>query len=304
LAVLPLAYASNNFGSSWTLISGSAPPLLAPPADMNINSATQPPGLISVTGLTSISCNATANKCTTVGAYVTINSDNIPLSYTTSDGGASWTTNSSLPKPPDALLTQGLIRIALYGISCDQSTGMRCVAVGTYQKHDSSLDYYIPLSYTSTDGGLSWTPNASGLSLPGDADTSGATSQRNQLNSVSCNSSGLFCVAAGYYTVINSGETNSLIYTSSDGGVTWTLNSSARPLPVGTLTGNYLQTVTCDPSGIICSAVGYYTTSQDTLPLSYVSNNAGISWNLSTNPLPLPTDALLSTIGAALYGVS
>ncbi len=63
------------------------------------------------------------------------------LSYTSTDGGVTWTSSTTLFSDDGVL----------YAVACD-STGKTCTTVGTVY----SGSHPGALSYTSTDGGESW----------------------------------------------------------------------------------------------------------------------------------------------------
>ena len=107
----------------------------------------------------------------------------------------------------------------------------------------------------------------------------------------------------GYY-INNVGDFSPLGYTSTNQGVSWNLSANPLPLPGDVATSDQrtaLFAITCDSAGLQCSAVGgYKNRSTDEAPLSYTSINGGGVWNLSTNPLPLPSDVATITTMVAL----
>jgi hypothetical protein len=250
---LPLAYNSINGGLSWSA------PVLPPRRGVNTSN-----------DLRSVSCSASGLLCTAVGR--TINAGSKPLSYYSTDGGASWLAPVALPSPVGTT-------ILLNGVSCS-SSGLLCVAVGRTTNVISAL-----LSYTSTDGGQSWWP---GVQIPGIGNAF------NILTSVSCSSSGLNCSAVGYAIDDNSGAYLAISYTTNNAGITWT---GPVFLPTNGTTDNLLNNVICSDSGLLCTAVGAANVNTTLDNLSYTSTDGGNTWS---NPV-LPQEPNGST--GLLYGV-
>lgn len=243
---LPLAYTSSNEGINWTLSPAFSLP------------SGQPQG-----SLASIIC--INNNCTVVGeSFDNSFNNNLPLAYTSNDGGGHWILSAVLPLPTGQ--TQG----QLFGVTC---IGSICTGVGV--SYNDSFTNNLPLAYISNDGGVNWTLS-SALPLP-----TGQT--QGILNSVICPTN--HCVAVG--ESFGNSFTNNLplAYTSNDGGVNWTL-SSVFSLPSGQTQGQLLG-VTC--IGSFCIAAGESSdNSGNSFPVAYASNDGGVNWTLlSTFPMPI-----------------
>lgn len=268
----PLIYVSKDSGAHWKLSTK-----LALPADASEHLQT---------ALLGVACTTTKH-CSTVGYYSNTNGATVPLTYTSNNGGKRWKLGTTLPLPTDAITQANKQRNILYGIACDIK-GESCTAIGSYTNSNNSI---VPLSYTSADGGQSWTLNSNAFPLPADAPKN---NQMSELRSISCNNTGI-CTAVGYYYNNKTGV-SPLSYLSSNGGITWEL-SSTLPLPSDVISQvfrqkTYLNSVFCSETGLNCSAVGYYTNQNGTVsPLSYTSDNGGYSWVVSASPLPLPGNA-------------
>ncbi len=241
---LPLAYTSSDNGQDWTL----SPAFILPSG--------QTQGQL-------LDFNCGGNTCTSVGSTFGINE--LPVAYTSSDGGINWSLSSSF------LLPGGQTSGSLSGIACVNNL---CATVGS---SISSLNLSSPLTYTSNNGGSNW-GSPSSPSLPG-SQTEGI------LTSVAC--TGSICTAVGNSFQSPNINFLPLVYTSNNSGNSWTL-SPALPLnlpqPQGTLNG-----VTC--IGSMCTAVGtsFQAGGGNQLPLAYTSNDSGNSWTLSASlPLNLP----------------
>jgi photosystem II stability/assembly factor-like uncharacterized protein len=144
------------------------------------------------------------------------------------DGGSTWSWLNTTDGNP------------LYGLSCPSTTV--CYAT----------DIYAHVMKT-TDGGASWvwqtTPvTTPGTSVPG----SGGPNPFAGLMAISC-SSETTCVASGLY-VVPSGQTipstDPPIVTTTDGGTTWTRQTSNAGA------GNYLHSISCLLGTTTCTAVG------------------------------------------------
>ncbi len=274
-----LSYISQNGGEQWEL---SEP--LPLPSDVITPSSRQNNLLYG------ISCDPTGELCSAIGSYKNINTSTVPLSYTSTNQGRSWTLSQvPLPVPTDAP-SQNQQKSVLQAISCN--SGGHCAAVGYYYNTSTGI---APLSYISNDGGVTWQLSLM-LPLPADVITP-SRRQKTYLNGVFCGRTGLSCSAVGYYTN-SAGTVAPLSYTSVDGGYSWTVSSSTLPLPSDAATGSLsnagLFSVICDAAKGLCNAVGYYTKMGATtgyFPLSYTSTDGGITWAVNPNGLNLPVDA-------------
>lgn len=165
----------------------------------------------------------------------------------------------------------------------------RIVAVGSYS-HGAVTS---PLSYFSIDGGQSWT-----LSTITGQGTTGVEALRD----VACDSSGINCVAVGYYSATGSPTTSAVAtsYISTNGGQTWTASPTQPPVaPTASVT--LLVGVSCDNTFLNCAATGsYFNSSQH--PLNYISTNGGQSWSISLPPAVVPAAANALNIGISCYG--
>lgn len=198
---LPLIYTSSNGGNNWTL-----------------SQALSIPGGQTEGELLSIIC-VNSTSCTTVGeSFASGFTNQLPLAYTSSDGGRHWTLSSAFSLPIGQ--TEGLLN----SVTCIDNA---CTAVG--ESFQSGFNNVLPLAYTSSDGGSHWTLS-SALTIP---------SGQNEgiLTSVSC--LGRACIAVGESFQTGFNNDLPLVYTSSDGGSNWTL-SSTLPLPSGQNQGELL----------------------------------------------------------------
>ncbi len=179
---VPLSYTSTNSGVAWAL------------------STTQPPVNSSGGGsLYGVVCSSDGAICTAVG----FDNNDAPLSYTSTNGGIDWALSTT--QPPDNGSGTG----HLFGVACS-SDGAICTAVGFDLTN-------TPLSYTSTNSGVTW---ALSTTQPPDNGTGGGF-----LNDVVCSSDGTTCVAVG-----SDNNSAPLSYTSTNGGIAWALSTTQPPV--------------------------------------------------------------------------
>ena len=230
-----------------------------------------------------VTCQS-ALHCIAVGTGNTLGSSPDDI-ITTTDGGASWTPQSSLSPPYQTFAD----------VACGPST--TCIAVG-----------YNGLYAISSDDGVTWTTksfpgafDANDISCPTDLDcyeagstfsgggeaaasTDGGNTWTVQvlpanwggLSSISC-SSGSTCVATA--SALGSGVPRAAIDTTSNGGLTWI----ALPVPSGV---SSLSGVSC-PTSTACTAVG---TDVEQRMAAIASTDGGSTW--ASEALPTTMDTL------------
>ena len=139
------------------------------------------------------------------------------------DGGATWSFLTSVDGNP------------IYGLACPSTN--TCYAT----------DIYAHIMKTS-DGGSSWTMQRTPVTTPGLAvPGSGGPNPFSGLFGISCTDEST-CVAVGGFPA--TGSTDPPIVTTTDGGTTWTRQTSNSG------TNNYLHAVACLPGTTTCYAVG------------------------------------------------
>ncbi|CDZ78905.1 hypothetical protein BN59_03220 [Legionella massiliensis] len=258
-----LVATSQDGGLTW-----SEPTLLASPKEEVT------PLLNDTPNSASISCDEFGQQCIVASSAV-IEGVPTPLVYTTHDGGLSWSAPKLLPLPKDVNKTQIYANNSLVtSISCDQ-TGTVCTIAGGLAGDNEA----IPLIYSTTNAGDSW--KFSSLKQPSyQAPSSGY--HGTVLLGVSCNFSGLNCVAVGHSVVSTSFfsdyySSHPVSYSTQDGGAHW-----SNPYVLDTKeTNNQVSTlvdIACDSSGIQCTAIGYFNYSSQSLPFSITTRNNGASW--------------------------
>lgn len=243
---IPLIYNSHNHGLTWNYIQ----PVL--PSD-------------ALTGvLLGVACDSEVTQCMAIG-YANAGNAIIPISYYSRDGGISWSTPTLLPIPSAATAS------TLAQVNCDAHTGLHCIAVGSARLSGNEA----PISYKSTDGGVSWS-NATLLTSPD-------SSISNGLTVLHCDSLAQNCIAIGY--VLNNGIVHPLSYVSADGGMSWSDSEQLSPPDEEANSLTILFQLRCDSLMLNCLTVGNYINTTSVIPLSYKSTMEGTSWD---PPLRLP----------------
>ncbi|ADB49854.1 hypothetical protein [Conexibacter woesei] len=162
--------------------------------------------------------------CTAVGVYNVRGGPQLPYAVTDSDSGA-WDLRS-VPTPGGA-------SAGLNDTFCFLS--LACLAVGYY------VDAGVLRTFASAWNGSTWSTRTP-LNAPG--------STNNSLTGVSCPTSSLDCIAAGYASV--SGVTQPLMQRWT--GFSWTLHTT--PLPAGASSGHLLGVSCTVTNPITCMGVG------------------------------------------------
>lgn len=280
--IVGLSYTSSNGGAAWTL-SSSLPPS---PASLN---PFKKGGGGNTYRINSVSCSSNGLQCIAAGTQNFSEPDGgNPLLYKTTDGGSSWT-GPTLPTIPT--YSTNPLRAGdagqLYGVACS-SDGQQCTAVG--KKQDSSLSTIVPLAYFTRNGGGLWT---GALPTPPPSFAASSPYSPSYLSAVACSANGLKCIAVGYANApvppIKGGSTidTPLVYTSTDGGESWSTHTYLTQ-PTDS-TGTKLVGITCDSDGTICTAVARTSTQLvDKLSVSYTTTNGGTTWG---GPVELSTPA-------------
>lgn len=257
-------------------------------SNFNLSSALVLPSGQTFGKLLNVTC--AEKTCISVGSSFTAAprgyNNFLPLVYTSADDGKNWNLSHPLTVPTGR-------QAELAGTSCANNG---CTAVGySYVTQDEGL---FPLAYTSTDKGMNWTVSKP-IPLP--------IGQGNgSLSSVACVDNK--CTAVGKSIGFN---ILPVAYVSNNGGKDWLL-ASPLPRPVGPNLAQ-LNSVTCLSRNCVAVGNSYYDAGGN-FPLSYVSNDGGCNWDL-TSPFSLPPgrsegkledvsciDNLCITVGSSFNG--
>ncbi|MHB1947063.1 MAG: WD40/YVTN/BNR-like repeat-containing protein [Gammaproteobacteria bacterium] len=208
-----------------------------------------------------VSCTGqNGDFCAAVGTYSSVPEHSLPASiiYTSTNGGNNW--KAYIPeKRPAASLS------ALKSVSCTGEKGQYCTAVGTSVSQEGRRDVITFISYTTRDGGVSWSSSIIGKHQ-----------SVADIEAINCSGDkGQHCVVLGSSGQNNMPVNKPIIYTSFDGGISW---KSFIPEEYGVL-----NSVSCNgDNGINCIAVGKINRSPTDIfyvgPAIYRSTNGGVDW--------------------------
>lgn len=250
-----------------------------------------------------IRCDTSAQNCVIAGA-ISIGKQSQLVTYTSHNGGQTWTAPNvmSYPDSKHQILTEDYPFLRL---KCSANINW-CVLIS-----NTIIDNQpIPALFTTQDGGDSW--SAATLNIPLNADTNSKTGVR--VLDLGCDQSGLFCTALTAIVSLKSQSDEesappvSAIYSTHDGGVTW---SDAKPLVItqnsnptsSASTQDLLHIISCDrSSGLRCIALGLHITNDENQIISshaYLTKNGGLSWQ-DTTEIPA-SDATHMNIFTALH---
>ena len=227
-------------------------------------------------------CSSNSQLCQAVGYNLA--SRNIPIIYSATNSnwdGLVWQVPPE-PSGPASLFTR------VNNVSCAAS-GENCAAVGWHA--DNVTGWNMPYSLYTTNAGVTWSLGQQPM-IPSGYGT-GVTF------GLSCSTQGTKCVTVGFLTIDtnNSAPRLPVSYSSNDGGLTW--NNAVLPaLPSGVgATAGQLVAVSCSTNGLICTAVGQYTSASGTYHLTYRTTNGGDSWSAASIPVAL-TDSNANTLSS------
>jgi len=218
--------------------------------------------------LLAVSCPS-PTFCVALGANGIGDIGNSSVLYVTTDGGATWT-SESLPGGIDSLS----------GLSCTSTS--TCFASGNAEVTLNGVTEATPAVVETTDGGMTWQLISSGITSPG------------TLSRITCTST-TDCMAVGYIAAGITGTSVNLVaisLTTTNGGLTWTENQIAGSfISNNTATSPFLLTVTCT-TGLDCIAGGASISISIGSPgtvatigqVIYVTTDGGATWQVASLP--------------------
>ncbi len=280
-----LTYASHDAGFTW-----SAPSLIP------IANQSEEQTLTDDYPFLRLKCNPTVTQCVLTTNTV-LHNQHTPVIFSTQNGGETWANGVLLNQSSNT--PNG---IDILDLGCDQS-GLICTALATAADSDdaTSNEMTIPSSmiYSTHDGGLTWSDVKPMMMITG-ANQDAIPSQHDRLSLLTCDQSGLSCLALGRKSFIeHTGNTQTLIadthaYLTKNGGLTW--------LDMTAITSddknydNIFTSVHCNTNQRICAAVGVAVTVADeddnaqSHPIIYTTTDGGKTWQ--KKPLTPPTGVM------------
>lgn len=162
--------------------------------------------------------------------------------------------------------------VDISGIHCS-SNGNCVLSANLSNSSNLNTSLYPEYSgiYYSNDGGYSW--SASQITTLAFQD-----SYTSNVSDVSCDKTGVHCVASGWYSTSSSNApAKGLVYISNDGGVTWP-TTIVFPNPSPDSNVNRLNAVRCSQTNSICYVTGHggNENAGAEFPISYISYQTSI----------------------------
>ena len=238
---VPAIFTTQNGGETWSSSQLNMP--------LNSDDSTQK-GI----QLLDLGCDQTGVFCTALANTTFSNEKNMEnnflpesLIYSTHDSGLTWSDAKSLVLTPNAYSDseQNSNRDVLRILSCDRSTGLRCIALGARAVIDEHQNISTTThAYLTKNGGLSWQDTT-------EISASDAT-HTNVFTALNCDVNNRFCSAVGMSVDEDGDKDFPIIYTSIDGGLTW--QKKAFTPPNGAL--SLMLDVFCSDDAAFCHAVG------------------------------------------------
>lgn len=235
---IPAIFTTQNGGESWS--------------SAMLNTPANATGTNSKEGLQmlDLGCDQSGLFCTALTTNIKdqANAESAPpmsLIYSTHDGGITWSDAKPLmlsqtANPDPIASTQDVLHI----LSCDRSSGLRCIALGVQYSADANPATANTHAYLTKNGGLSWQDTTA---IP----SSDAT-HMNIFTSLHCDVSNRFCAAVGMSVDEDGDKDFPIIYTTIDGGQTWQKKPFTSPNDALSL----MLDVFCSDDAAFCHAVG------------------------------------------------
>lgn len=285
-----LTYTSHDGGCSW-----SKPNLLFFPEQYkDLIVAEDYPSL-------RLKCSADANWCI-LATNTVANNQHIPAFFTTQNTGDTWSP-ATLINAPESKTLNTPPGLEILDLGCDKS-GLFCTAVTqtveTENPDPNVLKAYIPftptsLIYSTHDGGMTWSDAKPFKQTQGDSQEP-VESKYDVPRLLSCDQSGLSCIALGTRYRIESDEHSTTIsgnthaYHTQNGGLNWQHTTELFPsTPQNTI---FFTALDCDISNRFCAAVGFSFDEQDetdiAVPMIYTTIDSGQTWQ--KKPFTPPDD--------------
>ena len=295
-----ITYTSHDGGQNWSL-----PQFYQP----------EEPNLVDDYPVLRLKCNANANSCI-LAINSSFNKQSSPTIFTTKNGGETWDTTTPFIIPPTAPAG-----ITLLDLGCDQS-GLFCTALTSSAESDTSGNNtplpFTPISfiYSTHDGGVTWS-DAKPLMLTQPNTQEVVESKTDVPNLLSCDPSGLSCIALGNHYIVETTENSTTLtsnnthaYITKNGGLRW--QDTTEILSSDPKFTNIFTALHCDISNRFCAAVGF-ATNDDTetdvfTPIIYTTIDSGQTWQKksftpSPDILSLMLDVFCSEDAALCHAV-
>lgn len=222
----------------------------------------------SFSHVTGLACGTWGEHCVILGKDE--EASGASFVYTTADMGQTWSEHM-LPNSKNRMAYD-----EAQDISCSDS-GLICTIVGGMDGYIQGSYAVKPISYVTTDGGLTW-------SEPQVLDQQNTTTSANapsvdEFSHVRCNRSGSACIALRHLEISDGSLLLTVVdaYTTLDSGFTWqkigSLDNSDGKLY------ERIHAFDCSQDLQTCIAVHSPAGVKDSQPYVYFTHDAGIRWN-------------------------
>ena len=222
----------------------------------------------SFSHVTGLACSTWGEQCVILGKDD--KASGASFVYTTTDMGQTWSKSRALPKSNNTTEHD-----EAEDISCSDS-GLTCTIVGTMDGYIDGSYVVKPISYITTDGGLTW-------SEPQIFNEKNTTASANapgvdEFSHIRCNRSGSTCTALRHLEIADGSLLLTVVdaYTTYDSGFTWQKTGSIDNTD-GTLYER-IHAFDCSNDLQTCVAVHSPAGVKDSQPYTYITHDAGISW--------------------------
>ncbi|MGV3740623.1 MAG: hypothetical protein ACO1N3_04985 [Gammaproteobacteria bacterium] len=235
---IPVVFTTQNGGESWSSAILNAP--------TNANGTNLKEGL----QMLDLGCDQSGLFCTALTTnmkdqYSAESTPPLSLIYSTHDGGITWSDAKPLMLNQTANSDPIASEDVLHILSCDRSSGLRCIALGVhYSTDEKKITTANTHAYLTKNGGLSWQDTTA---IP-----STDTTHMNIFTSLHCDVSNRFCAAVGMSVDQDGDKDFPIIYTTIDGGQTWQKKTFTSPNDAL----NLMLDVFCSDDAAFCHAVG------------------------------------------------
>lgn len=228
-----------------------------------------PTGIPTSSGTAFYAATCTGNDDKGICLLGGASSPEVPLLYRSSNGGINW---NQVPAADITLPAAG----AIEGVACtDEGSAATCIAVGV----DATGGNFIPLMFTSPDGGASWSPV--------DFSTFGFSNDSYLITSACANNAGtVVCTAVGFDSIHS--RPILLVFNPAHSP---SVKKIRLPASVS------LTSTACTEQGvgkIVCIAAG--SNSSGSVGYLAVSIDSGVTWH---NWTPQPTNTAELLYGTA-----
>lgn len=296
-------YTSQDGGQTWSL-----------PQTISFGDQGSQASLLDEFPFLRLNCDAHMQSCILATNLIIGNKSN-PILFTSQNGGENWSSGTLLSLPSDA--SHGVI---FSDLACDQS-GLFCTAITQHTAYNGFEEdkLFIPnhsaYVYSTHDGGITWS-DAKPLMLTQENNQSAIPSRHDVPTLLSCDQSGLSCIALGlYYDLQQSDNTttlisnNSHVYLTKNGGLNWT--DSSEILANDPKLSPIFTALHCDITNRFCAAVGIEIDEEhddEFKPIIYTSIDSGHSWMRKTftppdNKISMLLDIFCSEDAALCHAV-